>query len=139
MQTQRENFADPADIDAILDMKRISVVGLSSDPARDSYGVARYLQQHGYEIIPVNPNETVVLGERAYPSLSDLPEPPDVVDVFRRPEYVDDIVDEAIAIGAKAIWLQLDVINPQAAQRARDAGLIVVMDRCMKIEHGMGA
>src|SRR5207237_9432239 len=123
MQMQRENFADPADIDAILNMRRIAVVGLSSDPGRASYGVARYLQRQGYEIIPVNPNETAVLGERAYSNLSDLPEPPEVVDVFRRPEFVPQIVDEAIAIGAKALWLQLGVINYEAARRARDAGL----------------
>jgi uncharacterized protein len=137
MGTKRETFTDPQDIEEILDMKRVAVVGLSSDPSKASYGVARYLKQAGYEIIPVNPNEQEILGERAYPSLRDLPEPPEVVDVFRRPEYVDDIVDEAIEVGAKAIWLQLDVINPDAARRAREAGLHVVMDRCLKIEHAM--
>jgi predicted CoA-binding protein len=130
-----EYFADPADIDAILDMRRVAVMGLSSDPRRASYGVARYLQKQGYEIIPVNPNETAVLGVRAYASLSELPEPPEVVDVFRRPEFVPQIVDEAIAVGAKALWLQLGVINYEAARRAREAGLIVVMDRCMLSEH----
>jgi uncharacterized protein len=137
MDTKRETFTDPQDIEEILDMKRVAVVGLSSDPSKASYGVARYLKQAGYEIIPVNPNEQEILGERAYPSLRDLPEPPEVVDVFRRPEHVDDIVDEAIEVGAKAIWLQLDVINPDAARRAREAGLHVVMDRCLKIEHAM--
>jgi predicted CoA-binding protein len=135
MCAQYENFADPADIAAILNMKRIAVVGLSSNPSRPSHGVARYLQEHEYEIIPVNPHETEVLGRRAYASLLDLPEPPEVVDVFRRPEYVDQIVDEAIAVGAKALWLQIGVVNLPAARRARQAGLITVMDRCMLVEH----
>ena len=137
MRTARESFAGQADIDDILNMKRIAVVGLSSDPSRPSYDVARYLQRQGYTIIPVNPKETEVLGEKSYPTLSDIPEPPDVVDVFRRPEYVGEIVDEAIKVGAKAVWLQLGVINEEAARKAREAGLLVVMDRCMKIEHHM--
>jgi predicted CoA-binding protein len=137
MQSARETFADVADIEAILEMKRIAVVGLSSNPSRPSNDVARYLQRQGYTIIPVNPTETEILGEKVYSGLSDIPEPPEVVDVFRRPEFVDAIVDEAIAVGAKAIWLQLDVINEEAARKAREAGLLVVMDRCMKIEHGM--
>src|SRR5215210_4035508 len=129
MQTQRENFARPSDIDAILAMKRIAVVGLSSNPMRPSLSVAPDMQSHGYEIIPVNPNETEVLGEKAYASLSELPHPPEIVNVFRRPEFVDAIVDEAISAGAKAIWLQQGVINPEAARRARQAGLITVIDR----------
>ncbi len=135
MRTKGENFTDPADINAILDMRSIAVVGLSPDPSRPSYGVARYLQSQGYEIIPVNPSESEVLGVKAYGSLSELPEPPDVVDVFRRPEYVDDIVDEAIKVGAKAIWLQDGVIAPKAAHRAREAGLITVMNTCTYREH----
>jgi len=135
MHLDYADFARTEDIDAILDLKKIAVVGLSSDPSRASYGVARYMQRHGYQVIPVNPNESEILGERAYPSLSDLAEPPDVVDVFRRPEHVAAVVDEAIAVGAKAVWLQLGVIDEQAAQKARDAGLLVVMDRCIKIEH----
>ncbi len=134
---ERENFAAQDDIDAILAMKRVAVVGLSSDPRRPSNDIGRYLQRHGYEVIPVNPNETDVLGERAYTSLSDIPEPPDVVDVFRRPEYVGPIVDEAIKVGAKAIWLQLGVIDEDAARKARQAGLLVVMDRCIKVEHAI--
>jgi predicted CoA-binding protein len=129
-----DNFAVPADIAAILKMKRIAVVGLSSNPWRASHDVSRYMQARGYTIIPVNPNETEVLGERAYPSLSDLPDPPEVVDVFRRPEYVGAVVEEAIKVGARAVWLQLGVIDVEAARRARDAGLLVVMDRCIKVE-----
>jgi predicted CoA-binding protein len=137
MNTQKESFTQTEDIEAILDMKRIAVVGLSSEATRPSYDVASYLQRAGYDIIPVNPKEAEILGERAYSSLRDLPQPPEVVDVFRRPEFVDDIVEEAIEVGAKAIWLQLGVINPQAARRAREAGLYVVMDRCLKVEHAM--
>jgi predicted CoA-binding protein len=133
--SNREDFARQDDIDAILAMKRVAVVGLSSDPSRPSNDVAAYLQRNGYEIIPVNPVETEVLGERAYASLSDIPEPPEVVDVFRRSEFVSPIVDEAIKVGAKAVWLQQGVINEEAARKAREAGLLVVMDRCMKIEH----
>ncbi len=134
---ERENFAAQDDIDAILAMQRIAIVGLSSDPLRPSNDVGRYLQRHSYEIIPINPKETEVLGEHAYASLSDIPEPPEVVDVFRRPEYVGPIVDEAIKVGAKAIWLQLGVIDEDAARKARQAGLLVVMDRCMKVEHAI--
>lgn len=135
MQTNSQDFARQEDIDAILDMKKVAVVGLSSEPSRASYGVAKYMQGHGYQVIPVNPKEAEILGEKAYSSLSDLPEPPEVVDVFRRPEHVAGVVNEAIAVGAKAIWLQLGVIDEKAAQKARDAGLLVVMDRCLKIEH----
>lgn len=135
MFSNREDFARQGDIDAILAMRRVAVVGLSSDPSRPSNDVAAYLQRNGYEIIPVNPVETEVLGERAYASLSDIPEPPEVVDVFRRPEFVGPIVDEGIKVGAKAVWLQQGVINEEAARKAREAGLLVVMDRCMKIEH----
>ena len=137
MRLQREKFAEQADIDAILKMRRVAVVGLSSDAWRDSYGVSRYMQSQGYDITPVNPNEVEVLGVRAYPSLRDLPEPPEVVNVFRRPEFVSGVVDEAIEVGAKAIWLQLGVTDHEAAQRARDAGLLVVMDRCIMVEHRM--
>jgi len=135
MRLHREKFAEQADIDAILNMRRVAVVGLSSDPWRESYGVSRYMQSQGYDITPVNPNETEVLGVQAQASLRDLPVPPEVVNVFRRPEFVSDVVDEAIAVGAKAIWLQLGVIDYGAARRARDAGLLVVMDRCIMVEH----
>jgi predicted CoA-binding protein len=132
-----ENFAADDDIDAILAMKRVAVVGLSSDPSRPSHDVARYLKRHGYEIIPVNPTETEILGERVFASLSDVPEPPEVVDIFRRSEFVGAVVDDAISVGAKAVWLQLGVIDEIAARKARAAGLLVVMDRCMKIEHAV--
>ena len=137
MRSARETFADLENIEEILEMKRIAVVGLSSDPSRPSNEVARYLQRHGFTVIPVNPTETEVLGEKAYPNLSAIPEPPDVVDIFRRPEHVVPIVDEAIQVGAKAVWMQLGVVNEEAARKARDAGMLVVMDRCMKIEHSM--
>ena len=113
----------------------IAVVGLSPHPWRASHGVARYLQRAGYRIIAVNPNVTEVLGERAYPSLREVPEPIDVVDVFRRSALVGPIVDDAIAIKARAVWLQDGVIDEAAAARARAAGLDVVMDDCMMRRH----
>ncbi len=127
---------DPTAIEKILrECRRIAVVGLSSDAYRASYGVAHYMQQHGYRIIPVNPNESTVLGERAYASLADVPEKIDLVDIFRRSEQAGEHVDEAIQIGAKAVWLQEGVIDEAAATRAVDAGLMVVMDRCILKEH----
>jgi predicted CoA-binding protein len=124
------------EIKKILQSSRtIAVVGLSDKPDRDSYRVAEYLQAHGYRIIPVNPVVTSVLGERSYPALADIPEPIDVVDIFRKPEAVGPIVVEAIAAGAKVVWMQLGVVNEDAAAGARDGGLQVVMDRCIKIEH----
>ncbi len=119
----------------LAECKTIAVVGLSSNPIRPSHGVSRYLQQHGYRIIPVNPNETSVLGEPAYPSLAAVPEKFDLVDIFRRSEEAAEHVDEAIRLGAKAVWLQEGVIDEAAAQRAADAGLWVVMDRCILKEH----
>jgi predicted CoA-binding protein len=113
----------------------IAVVGLSPNSWRPSHGVARYLQRAGYRIIPVNPNIREALGERAYPTLRDVPEPIDVVDVFRRSELVGPIVDDAIAIKAGAVWLQDGVIDAAAAARARAAGLDVVMDDCMMRRH----
>jgi hypothetical protein len=123
-------------IQRILDeCKTIAVVGLSSNPRRPSYGVARYLQQHGYRIIPVNPNETEVLGEKSYPSLSAVPVKFDLADIFRRAEEAGEHVDEAIRLGVKAVWLQEGVIDEAAAKRAQQAGLLVVMDRCLLKEH----
>lgn len=127
---------DPEVIKRILDeCKTIAVVGLSSNPIRPSYGVARYMQQSGYRIIPVNPNETEALGEKAYANLADVPQKFDLVDIFRRSEEAGGHVDEAIRLGARAVWLQERVIDEDAAQRALEAGLMVVMDRCILKEH----
>ncbi len=110
--------------------KVIAVVGLSSNPMRPSHGVARYMQREGYRIIPVNPAETEILGEKCYAKLSDIPHKVDLVDIFRRSEEAGKIVDEAIEIGAKSVWLQEGVIDDKAVKRAEDAGLTAVMDRC---------
>ena len=115
--------------------RTIAVVGLSSDPMRPSFGVSEYLQHKGYRIIPVNPNEEMVLGESSYTSLADVPERIDLVDVFRRPEFVPAIVDEVIRLKIPAVWLQEGVVNEAAAKKARDAGIVVVMDRCILKEH----
>ncbi len=115
--------------------KTLAVVGLSSKFMRPSHGVSEYMQEHGYRIIPVNPQETSVLGEKCYPSLDDVPEPFDVVVIFRRPEFVPEVVESAIRKGAKVVWMQEGVEHHDAAQRARDAGLKVVMDRCLLKEH----
>jgi len=115
--------------------KTIAVVGLSSDPIRPSHSVSRYMQQQGYRIIPVNPNETKVLGEKAYATLAEIPDEIDLVDIFRRSDEAGQHVDEAIQMGARAVWLQEDVIDEAAARRALDAGLDVVMDRCILKEH----
>lgn len=115
--------------------RTIAVVGLSSDPMRPSFGVSQYMQRKGYRIIPVNPNESSVLGEKAYSSLSEVPEKIDLVDVFRRPDFVPAIVEEAIRLKLPALWLQEGVIHEAAAKRARDAGITVVMDRCILKEH----
>ena len=125
----------PQAIAQALAGKTIAVVGLSSDPQSPSYEVAAYLQGQGYRIIPVNPNEQDVLGERAYPSLRDVPQPVDMVDIFRRAEAVPGIVEDAIAVGAPTVWMQLGIVNEAAAQRAHAAGLNVVMDHCMGVEH----
>jgi predicted CoA-binding protein len=113
----------------------IAVVGLSNDEMRPSHGVAAYMQRTGYRIIPVNPNETEVLGEKAYARLEDVPEKIDIVDVFRRSEYVRGVVESAIRVGAKAVWMQEGVVDEAAAELARAAGLDVVMDRCILKEH----
>lgn len=121
--------------DILLNARTIAIVGLSSDELRPSHFVGYYLTRHGYRVIPVNPNETEIFGEKAYPSLSDIPFPVDVVDVFRRPTAVPAIAEEAVKIGAKALWLQFGVISPEGAEIAERGGLQVVMDRCMKVEH----
>ncbi|HEX9629682.1 MAG TPA: CoA-binding protein, partial [Pyrinomonadaceae bacterium] len=123
-------------IKAILeDCRTIAVVGLSSDPGRPSYGVASYMRRRDYKVIPVNPNETEVFGEKAFASLADVPGKIDLVDIFRRSSEAGTAVDQAIAIGARAVWLQEGVIDQAAAQRALAAGLLVVMDRCWLKEH----
>ncbi|MBC8216693.1 MAG: CoA-binding protein [Candidatus Marinimicrobia bacterium] len=122
-------------IKQILHFKTIAVVGLSPKPIRPSYRVAEYMQSQGYKIIPVNPGQDEILGEKSYPTLRDIPESVDIVDVFRRPELVEPITDTAIEIGAKAIWFQDGVINDIAAKKAEDAGLLVVMDDCILRQH----
>ena len=115
--------------------RTIAVVGLSEKPDRPSHHVAEYLQLHGYRIIPVNPSVVSVLGQRSYPTLQDIPEPVDMVDIFRRSEAVPPIVEAAIAIGARSVWMQEGVIHEGAAEQARAAGLQVVMDKCILKEH----
>jgi uncharacterized protein len=121
--------------DLLAKAKTIAVVGLSDNPMRPSHGVSAYMQSQGYRIIPVNPQINEALGEKSYPSLLDVPEKIDLVDVFRRPEYVDEIVGQAIQLKIPAIWLQEEVINERAAEKARKAGIFVVMDRCILKEH----
>lgn len=126
----------PDSVEGILrDCRIVAVVGLSTNPDRPSYGVASYLKNQGFKIIPVNPGEKEILEEKCYPSLGSIPEQIDVVDIFRRSEDVPVIVEEAIKIGAKAVWMQKGVINEKAASSARAAGLHVVMDKCMYEEH----
>jgi predicted CoA-binding protein len=120
----------------VLNFSRVvAMVGLSSKHDRPSYKVASYLKEQGYRVIPVNPTEKEILGELCYPDLASIPEPVDVVDVFRRSEEVPPIVEETIRMGARAVWMQEGVINEEAAARAREAGLTVVMDKCMRKEH----
>lgn len=122
-------------IEMLREGKTIAVVGLSSKRLRPSHGVSAYMQQHGYRIIPVNPLETEVLGEKAFASLAEVPEKIGIVNVFRQPDAVPEIVDAAIALGVKYLWLQEDVIHEAAAEKARAAGMKVVMDRCILKEH----
>ena len=116
-------------------VRTIAVVGCSPKPERPGHYVAKYLQDLGYRIIPVNPGQTEILGEKCYASLRDIPEPVDMVDCFRRAEDIPPVVEDAIAIGAKFVWMQLGIVNEEAAQRAIDAGIEVVMDRCPKIDY----
>ena len=129
----------PASADPIFDIltkyKTIAVVGLSSNPTRPSYGVTEYMQSAGYHIIPVNPNETDVLGEPSYASLEEVPQKIEIVDIFRCPDHVPPVVDAAIRANAKVIWMQLGIANQAAAEKAQAAGLTVVMDACILIEH----
>lgn len=133
-----ESFANPSDAevrDILATPRSVAVVGCSADPARDSHRIARLLAERGHRVIPVNPRETRILGTTCYPSLADVPEPVEMVDVFRHPRFVAGIVEEAIAVGARILWLQLGVVDEGAALRARRAGLTVVMDRCPAIEY----
>lgn len=129
-----EQFQNPSEeqIREILQRyKKVAVVGLSSDPSRPSHSVARYLQGKGFKIIPVNPTEKEILGEKVYPDLSSIPEKVEIVDIFRRPEHVPSIVDEAIKVGVRVVWMQEGVVNHLAALKASQNGIRVVMDRCM--------
>jgi predicted CoA-binding protein len=131
---------NPSDQDIrqlLTDATTIAVVGASSNPERPSYGIMQRLQRLGYSVVPVNPRETEVLGARAYASLKDVPVKIDIVDVFRRPEDTPAIADEAVAVGAKALWLQTGIASEEAAARARAGGLTVVMDACIATEHAL--
>ena len=121
--------------DILLSTKTIASVGLSSNPGKESYGIVQYLKSQGYRVIPVNPTAEEILGEKSYPDLESIPERIDVVQVFRKPEDVPPVVESAIKIGAKAVWMQEGIVNEEAAQNARDAGLQVVMDACMRATH----
>jgi predicted CoA-binding protein len=129
-----KNGADPI-TEILKTSKTIAVVGLSSNPMRPSFGVTEYMQKEGYRIIPVNPNETEVLGEKSYARLEDVPGKIEMVNIFRRAEEVQAVVESAIRVGAKAVWMQLGVENEEAAEKARAAGLVVVVDACILIEH----
>ncbi|SEE71873.1 CoA-binding protein [Jiangella alba] len=129
-------YQDPLTIQRVLHGARtIAVVGLSGNELRASHFVGYYLKRHGYRVIPVNPRETTVLGETSYPSLRDVPEPVDLVNVFRAPDAVPDIAHDTVAIGASALWCQFGVISEEGARIAEDGGVTVVMDRCLKVEH----
>ncbi|WP_062430927.1 CoA-binding protein [Herbidospora daliensis] len=129
-------YQEPQDIQRVVNTARsVAVVGLSGNELRASNFVGFYLKRHGFTVYPVNPREKEILGQTSYPSLADIPEPVDVVNVFRAPDAVPGIAREAVAIGAKALWLQFGVISEEGARIAEEAGLTVIMDRCMKIEH----
>jgi|SRR6185312_13192339 len=129
-------IADPDPIAELLKKSRtIAVVGLSNNPLRASHGVSAYMQSHGYRIVPVNPRINSALGEKAYPSLLDVPEKIDIVNVFRRSEFVEEVVDQAIQLKVPAIWMQEEVVNEKAAAKARNAGIFVVMNECILQEH----
>jgi uncharacterized protein len=139
LPSQGSLMISPVVTDPITDIlkraKTIAVVGLSDSPLRPSHGVAAYLQTQGYRIIPVNPQIQTSLGEKACPSLLDVPEKIDIVDIFRRPEFVEEVVDQAIQLKIPTVWMQEEIIHEKAAQKARQAGIFVVMDRCILLEH----
>ena len=129
-------YQDPLEIQRVLHAaKTIAIVGLSSNELRASYFVGYYLRRHGYTVIPVNPRESEILGQKCYPSLQDVPEPVDIVNVFRAPDALPQIARDAVAIGAGTLWCQFGVINEEGARIAEDGGLTVIMDRCIKVEH----
>jgi uncharacterized protein len=138
-EENRQAVRGEAGVDAVSEIlktgRTIAVVGLSSKAQRPSHGVSRYMQSAGYRIIPVNPSETEVLGEKSYAKLEDIPERVDIVDIFRRSEFVPAIVDAAIRVGARGIWMQEGVVHPEAAEKARRAGLFVIMNTCILKEH----
>ncbi len=129
------DYQDCAVIQRVLTMQRLAIVGLSGNELRASNFVGRYLLRNGYDVVPVNPREELILGRTSYASLADIPDPVDTVDVFRKPDAVPDIARDAVAIGAKCLWLQYNVISEEGARIATDGGLDSVMDRCMKVEH----
>jgi predicted CoA-binding protein len=131
------NPSDPELKQILIDATVIAIVGASSNPDRASYGIMQKLQTVGYRVIPVNPRETEILGERSYPSLVDVPVRIDIVDVFRRAEDAPGIADEAVTIGAKALWLQTGIVSEDAAARAKAGGLIAVMDSCIGSAHSL--
>jgi len=129
------DYRNPQVIQNLLAMSRVAIVGLSSNELRPSNFVGFYLQRHGYDIVPVNPRENSIFGKQSYPSLLDIPDPVDIVDIFRDPAAVPEIAEQAVAIGAKALWLQFGVISAEGVRIAEAGGLDVVVDRCIKIEH----
>ena len=129
------DYQDCTVIQRVLTMQRVAIVGLSGNELRASNFVGRYLLRNGYDVVPVNPREKIILGRTSYASLADIPDPIDTVDVFRKPDAVPEIARDAVAIGAKCLWLQYNVISEEGARIATDGGLDVVMDRCMKVEH----
>jgi len=131
------NFVNRDIADILSGFNRIAVVGLSDNPARPSFGVAAYMKNHGYSIIPVNPGHSVIMGLTSYPNLEAIGQPVDIVNIFRRSAEVPPIVDQAIKIGAKVVWMQSGIIHEESARKALDAGLKVVMDACIKMEHAM--
>jgi predicted CoA-binding protein len=137
LQCEIPEYNPPSEeIKAILEKyKTVAIVGLSPKPERDSYKVAKYLKENHYRIVPVNPGQKEILGEKCYPNLKAIPFPIDVVDIFRKPEAISPVVDDGIEIGAKVVWMQLGLAHNQAADKARKAGLEVVMNKCIKIEH----
>lgn len=136
-EEERELYQQPETIRRILNTaKNVAIVGLSDKPQRASNFVGSYLISEGYHVIPVNPMVEEIFGRKSYPDLKSIPEPIDLVDIFRRPQDCEEIVKEAIEVGAKAVWMQLSIVNREAAKMALDAGLDVIMDRCIKMEHG---